>query len=372
MDAGDWFDERAADRACDFFARYLRHHKGRWAGQPFTLEPWQRDQIIRPLFGWRREDGTRRYRVCDVWVPRKNGKTQLAAGVALLLLLGDGERGAEGYAIASKEEQARIVFGAAQAMADNSAKLSKHVEVWKNKIYCPALDGIFRPLSGKPGGKHGLNPSFKIGDELHEWPDDRLDQYVRQGMAARAQPLEFHTSTAGTRTGYGWEVYQYDRKIVDKIIEDPDRLVVIYEAGADDDWQDPEVWAKANPNIGVSVNTGYLEAEAKKAAENPRHENDFKRYHLNIWTEQDVRWLQMDKWARCSAQPDDPDYWKRLPEEMRGRPCFGGIDLSATQDVTALVWVFPPAGADQRLVWVCRFFVPEDNVLERVRRDRVP
>lgn len=363
-----WYDERAAEAAVGFFSRYLRFTKGEWAGRPFILEPWEADDIIRPFFGWKRADGTRRYRRCIVWIPRKNGKTELAAGVAHLALMGDGELGGEVYAIAKDKDQASIVFGIAGMMAAYSTELSQHLELLKTAIYCPALNGSFKPLTGAAKGKHGLNPSGIIGDEVHEWPDGDLYTFVHQGTAARQQAIEFLISTAGTRTGYGWELWQYCERVRSGEIEDPEALIVIYAAAPTDDWTDPETWKKANPNYGISVKPEYLEAECRKAQSSPRLENDFKRYHLNLWTEQATRFLPMDLWGPVSNRWQNPAF----EDALVGRRCFGGMDLSTTRDLSAYCLWFPPEGPDGTWTKLTRAFVPEDNIEARVRQDRAP
>lgn len=364
-----WFDEKVADKAVAFFPKYLRLTQGEWAGRPFDMEPWQENQIIRPLFGWKRADGTRRYRRCYVWVPRKNGKTELAAGVALLILIGDAELGGAVYSIAADKDQAKLVFDKATAMVQWSSELSGQLETYKPSIFCPALNASFKPLSGTPEGKHGLNMSGLIGDEIHEWPDDRLYTFVHQSAASRRQPLEFLISTAGEKTGYGWEIWDYCQKVLDGTVQDDETLIVVFAADPQkDSWDDPKTWAKANPNLGVSVKPGYLEAECRKAKELPRLENDFKRYHLNIWTEQAVRWLPIEKWDLCAG--DIP--WQELAASLAGRRCWGGVDLSQTTDLTALLWAFEPEELGDPWAFLPRFFVPEARIPERVRRDRVP
>ncbi len=363
-----WYDEKAGDAAVAFFPRYLRFTKGEWAGRPFILEPWEADDIIRPFFGWKRKDGTRRYRRCIVWVPRKNGKTELAAGVSHLALIGDGEAGGEVYAIAKDRDQASIVFNIAGLMASWSPALAEHLELLKTAIYCPALSASFKPLTGNARGKHGLNPSGIIGDEVHEWPDGDLYTFVHQGTAARKQPIEFLISTAGTRQGYGWELWLYCQRVLAGEIEDPETLIVIYGATAEDDWTQPETWKKANPNYGISVKPEYLEAECRKAQQSPRLENDFKRYHLNIWTEQATRWLPMDKWGPVEDRWCAPDFEDRL----RGRRCFGGMDLSTTTDLSAYCLWFPPEEDGGQWIKLTRAFIPADSMERRSRQDRVP
>lgn len=362
-----WFDERAADKAVAFFEQHLRFTEGEWAGRPFRLEPWQADDIIRPLFGWKRADGTRRYRRAFVWVPRKNGKTELAAGIALLALLGDAEPGGQVFSIAKDKDQARLVFAKATAMVQRSPSLSPLLECLKPSIYCPSLNAAFKPLSGNAEGKHGLSMSGLIGDEIHEWPSGDLYTFVHQSSVARRQALEFLISTAGKQGGFGAQVWEECLRVREDPDVDPETLVVIYAAEAEDDWADPETWAKANPNLGVSVKREYLEAECRRAQESPRLENDFRRYHLNQWTAQDVRWLPLDRWDRCAGEVA----WRDLPERMAGREAWGGLDIASTSDLTALKWVFPPLEQGEPWRVVSRFFCPEASIEVRSRRDRV-
>lgn len=289
-----WFDERAADKAVEFFPKHLCFTKGEWSGRPFELEPWQANDIVRPIFGWKNPDGTRRYRRCYVWVPRKNGKTELAAGIALLVLLGDGELGGEVYAIASNEKQAGLVFNQAATMVSKSETLAEDLSCLKTAIYCPQLNASFQPLSGKAGGKHGYSASGLIGDEIHEWVSGDLYQFIHDSEDARRQPLEFLISTAGKKGTYGEEVWDECQKILDGTIEDPETLVIVYAADPDDDWQSEEIWHKANPNLGVSKKLETMRTNARRARQLPRLENHFKNYHLNMWTEQEVRWLPID------------------------------------------------------------------------------
>jgi phage terminase large subunit-like protein len=372
-----WFDERAADLAVAFFPEKLCFTTGEWAGRPFVLEDWEANDIIRPAFGWKRADGTRRYRRVFVWIPRKNGKTELAAGIALLVLVGDAEEGGEVYAIASEKDQARIVFDKATAMVGKSSSLSEHLECLKPSIYCPALNASFKPLSGKPEGKHGFNMSGLVGDEIHEWKSGDLYTFIHDSSATRRQPFEFMISTAGKKGGYGEEVWEECVKIRDGVIDDPETLVVIYAAAPDDDWTDPKVWAKANPNLGKSVKLERVETDCKRARQLPRLENDFKRYRLNMWTEQTVRWLPIDAiddegnkfgWDHCIG----PRPWQELEEVVRGKTCFGGLDLSSTTDLSALIWWFPiQPGLDVPVV-LARFFKPQLLIKTHATRDKLP
>ncbi|MBY3257074.1 terminase large subunit [Rhizobium laguerreae] len=372
-----WFDEAASVRAVAFFPEHLCFTKGEWAGKPFHLEDWQANDIVRPIFGWKRPDGTRRYRRVYVWVPRKNGKTELAAGIALLILLGDGELGGEVYSIASHEGQARLVFGQAATMVGKSLTLSNDLVSLKSSIYCPALNASFKPLSGKAEGKHGFSASGLIGDEIHEWTSGDLYQFVHDSEDARRQPLEFLISTAGKKGTYGEEVWDECQKILDGTYEDPETLVVVYAADPDDDWQSEKTWRKANPNLGVSKKLDTMRTNARRARQLPRLENHFKNYHLNIWTEQAVRWLPIDAtdddgnkfgWDHCKG----PIHWSDLAERLDGKRCFGGLDLSSTNDLSAIVWWFPAQRGLEIPVVVPRFFKPAATIKEHAKRDRLP
>lgn len=374
-----WFDEDAAGKAAAFFPRHLRLTTGEWANRPFILEPWQEFDVIRPLFGWKRPDGTRRYRRCYVWIPRKNGKTELAAGIALLILLGDAEDGGEVYCIATEKDQAKIVFDKATSMVVKSPSLSNQVECYKPSLYCPALNASIKWLSGKPEGKHGFNSSGLIGDEIHEWRSGDLYTFLHDSSAARRQPLEFLISTAGKKGGYGEEVWDECIKIRDGVIDDDETLVVIYAADSVDDWTDPKVWAKANPNLGKTVPLDRVEMDCKRARQLPRKENEFKQFRLNLWTEQTIRWLPIDGvddegkrfgWDHCIGPIswNDPEFEKRL----FGKTCFGGLDLSSTTDLSALDWWFPVQDGLEVPVVVCRFYKPADLIKAHAKRDKLP
>jgi phage terminase large subunit-like protein len=311
-------------------------------------------------------------------------KRQDRAGVSLLALLGDGEMGGQGYSIATDKNQASIVFDKATAMVGYSEPLKRHLTCFKPSIYCAELNASFKALSGASQGKHGLSPSVIIGDEAHEWENGDLYTFVHQGTGARRQPLEFLISTAGKKSGFGWELWNECQSIVTGESEDEETLVVIYAADPDDDWTIEETWRKANPNLGISPKLEYLRAECQKARELPRLENDFKRYHLNLWTEQAVRWLPLDAWDTCGLE--DPrgavqrdaqrrivnDRWKSFADRLATRRCFGGLDLSSSRDLTAWMLVFPPEEEGGRWIWLPRIFMPEANIEERVRRDKAP
>lgn len=368
------FEREQAVAAVMFFPRNLRLTKGEWAGRPFVLQRWQAYETIIPVFGWKCADGTRRFRRVHKWVPRKNGKTELIGGLGIMHLVGDGEHGGEIYSVATKEDQARICFDVGRAMIHRApSSLRQHLRVFAGSIWCEPYSAVWKPLSGIPKGSHGKGPSALLGDEVHEWPDDRLWKFLEQGMGARQQPISWTISTAGTQDGFGWELWNTCLDLKKGVIEDPRTLVAIYAADPDDDWHDPAVWAKANPNLGVSVKMSYLEDEYQRALRLARHENDFKRYHLNLWVGQAERWLKIEDWDRGGTwRTGEPKLWLDRWEEFAGRPCFVGVDLASTQDTNAVVAVFPPGGQRTRWDVLCRFYLPSDDLAERVRHMRVP
>ncbi|MDP1650400.1 MAG: terminase large subunit [Rubrivivax sp.] len=355
-----WFDDEAAERAVRFFELCLTHTKGEWAGQPLKLSAWQADRIIRPLFGWKRADGTRRYRTAYIQIPRKAGKSTLAAGIALYLLMADGEPGAEVYSAAADREQAAIVFEMAKAMADASGTLQKRVQAFKRSLVVQSTASSYKVLSSEAYTKHGLSAHGIVVDEVHALPDRELWDVLTTSTGARRQPLTVAITTAGfDRHSLCYELYDYGCKVRDGIVIDDAFLPVIYEAGADDDWKDPATWHKAHPGLGVSVKLNYMEAECTKAQQLPGYENTFKRLLLNIWTEQDTRWMPMIEWDAC-AEP---------APEIAGLPCYAGLDLSTTTDITALVLAFPVGSKVHLLPF---FWVPKEGIHKRARRDRVP
>jgi phage terminase large subunit-like protein len=357
---GYWFDGAAADRACAFFERVLTHTKGEWAGQPLKLADWQAERIVRPLFGWKRADGTRRYRQAFIMIPRKSGKSTLAAGIALYLLLADGEPGAEVYSAAADRDQAAIVFEMAKQMADASPHIRKRVQTFKRALVVPGTASSYKVLSSEAYTKHGLSAHGIVVDEVHALPDRELWDVLTTSTGARRQPLTVAITTAGyDRGSLCFELYEFACKVRDGIVDAPSFLPVIYEAAATDDWKSPATWRKAHPNLSVSVKEEYFAAECERAQQLPAYENTFRRLLLNQWTEQDTRWLPMDQWDACAGE---------LPD-LAGRACYAGLDLSTTTDISALVLAFP-IGAKLHLLPF--FWVPGDNIATRARRDRVP
>ncbi|CAO4162658.1 Terminase large subunit [Methylorubrum populi] len=366
---GAWYDDGLAEAVVAAWPTWFRHTEGRWAGKPFNLIPWQA-AIVRLLVGWKTADGFRLFRRLFLWIARKNGKTEFMAALALLFWICDREMGGQAYAMARNEKQAKLVFDKAKLMVRLSTAFADRVQPFKKSLYLPELWARFEVLSGKAEGKHGLSASVIVVDEMHELPDEVLYTTLHQSIAARDQPIELAGSTAGFRgRGYGWTLWEECQSIANGTLDDPTTLVAIFAADPEDDWTDETVWPKANPNLGISPKIEYLRAECAKARDNPRLENDFRRYHLNQWTEQVVRWLSLTRWDACAP---DPQAWKSFAEKLRGRRCFGGLDLSSTTDLAALLWAFPPEEEGERWMLVARLWCPAESIALRARRDRVP
>ena len=360
---GLWFDDEAADRVVEFFTM-LRHHKGEWGGRPFELADWQRDDILRPLFGWKRTDGTRRFRYAYIEVPRKNGKSTLAAGLGLYLTVADGEHGAEVYSAATKKDQARIVWGDAVEMVKGSPELNQFCVTFRNNINVVRTASRFEPLSADYNTLDGLNPHGVIMDELHAHRDRKVWDVMTTAMGARRQPLTVSITTAGVYRpeSIGWEQHQHAVQVLEGTIEDDGFFAYIAAAEPDDDWTDPRTWVKANPNLGVSLKMDYMAEQCERATRTPSFVNTFLRLHLNIWTSQVTRWLDMDDWNACGSESE--------PADLMGLACFGGLDLASTVDIAAFGLVFPDV--DGWYDVLMRFWVPEERIVERSNRDRVP
>lgn len=358
---GYWFDTDRAQLMLDFFPEVLQFVEGDVAGQPFKLEPWCQ-AIVANLFGWKRV-GTdrRRYLEALVFVGKKNIKTTLGAGLVLAVLFCDGEARAQCYSAAAEREQAALAFEIAKLMVAADEDLSTRCKTYQKSIVVPEDGSFYKALSSEAYSKHGVNAHFVLSDELHAQPNRELIDVLKTSMASRSQPLIVHITTSDfERPGSICnETHDYASRVRDGIVKDPNFLPVIYEATIDDDWTKVRTWEKANPNIRKSVSIDYLRRQCKRAQDSPAYENTFKRLHLNIRTEQDVRWISMDKWRECVGDVD--------LEELAGMVCYGGLDLASTSDITALVLLFP---IGERRVLLPFFWVPGEAARERDRRDR--
>lgn len=360
------YDKDAADYAV-MFIESLCHTKGTWAGKPFELIDWQ-EQIIRDLFGVLKPNGYRQFNTAYIEIPKKQGKSELAAAVALLLLCGDGEERAEVYGCAADRNQAKIVFDVAVDMVRFCPALSKRVKILESqkKITYLPTNSSYQVLSADVANKHGFNTHGVIFDELHTQPNRKLFDVMLQGSGdARMQPLYFLITTAGNDTNsICYEVHQKAIDIAEGRKVDPTFYSVIYGAAEDEDWTDPKVWKKANPSLGITVGIDKVKAACESAQQNPSEENAFRQLRLNQWVKQSVRWMPMDKWDACAFPVSEDD--------LEGRICYGGLDLSSTTDITAFVLVFPPLDEEDKYYILPYFWIPEETLDLRVRRDHVP
>ena len=327
-----YFDEEAADRAVNFIEKFCTHVKGELAGKAFILEKWQKDDIVRPLFGWKDKDtGLRKYRTCYVEIPRKNGKSNLAAALALYLMFADGEPGAEIISAAGDRGQANIVYHIAQEMIKNNKHLRSKAKVLRNTIEYKS--SWYKSISAEAYTKHGLNCHGIIFDELHTQPNRELWDVLTTSVGARRQPLIISLTTAGhDRASICYEMHEYSEGVINGSIEDDSFLPVLYKAEPDDDWTDPETWKKANPGYGSICNEAYFMDAVKKAKSNPSMINSFLRLHLNIWTSAETAWIPDDIYMKGD---------KLIPfDRLPSLPAYGGLDLASTQDLTAFALIF--------------------------------
>lgn len=378
---GAYFDAKVADSKVEFIEKSCRHMEGELAGQHIKLERWERE-IVRGVFGWLREsDGLRLFREVYIEIPKKNGKSTFGSCLALCILYTDGEPGAQISSAAAETEQAGIIFNLAKFMVEEESELKEVSETFRRSIIYK--NSRYVVLSADAETKEGKNSHAVLFDELHVQPNRNLYDSLKTGMAARRQPLMIMFTTAGfDRNSICWEKHQRALASMDFPDSDPSFLGVIFAADPEDDWTSQKIWRKANPNLGVSVKLDFLAAECAEAQRVPAYENTFKRLHLNLWTEQETRWMPVALWDKCGEQA------RASIADFKGRRCFGGLDLSSTDDMTSLALVFPPEkpfifdltnlkAEDLRefrdaFDVLMFYWIPEENLEKRVKRDHVP
>lgn len=359
---GYYFDEQQAERVLRFFS-FLHHSKGEFAGRPFVLSPWEQF-IVYSLYGWRRKkDGLRRFKTAYLEVARKNGKSTFAAGNGLYLLDGDGEPGAEIYVVATKRDQAKIVFSEAQRMVRSSPELKQFITVNSSNMFVLDRASKFEPLGSDKDTLDGLNVHGAIIDELHAHKSRDVYDLIDTATGARRQPLLFSITTAGVnQNGICREKHNHTEKILQGVIPDDEFFGMVFTLDDGDDWQDELNWVKPNPNLGVSVKIDDLRKKARYAMSSPAALNPFLRLHMNVWTSAESVWISPDKWNATAGEVDAAG--------LAGCECYGGLDLSTTTDISAMTLTFPqPDGSYKNLY---EFWVPKDRIEDRVRRDRVP
>lgn len=360
------YDKDKADHAVNFIQQ-LRHTKGVWAGKHFELIAWQ-EELIRNVFGVIKADGYRQFQTAFVETSKKSGKSAIAAAIALYTLCADMEAGAEVYSCASDRKQAGIVFEVAKDMVNQCPPLKKRVKILdstKRIIYHP-LNSVYQVLSSEVASKFGYNVHSCIFDELLAQPNRKLYDVMTKGAGiARKQPLNFVITTAGSdRLSICYEVHQKAMDILEGRKIDPSFYPVVFCTPDDADWTDPKVWRRSNPSLGITFTEESLQLACDSAKQNPAEEMFFRQFFLCQWTQSSIRWLPMDKWDKCAFPVD--------LETLVGRECYGGLDLSSTTDITAFVLVFPPLDEADKYIILPFFWMPEENIALRVRRDHVP
>jgi phage terminase large subunit-like protein len=359
------FDGVAADKAVLFFSN-LYHVTGKWAGKPFIPATWQKE-IIEDIFGWkRRSDMKRRFRMVDLFMARKNGKSELASGFGLLGLAGDKEPRAEVYSVAGDRGQASIIFNTARDMALNSEFLANRLRCYNHHIFNPTYNSTYKVLSADANNKFGFNPHFTLVDELFVQPNSRLYDALTTGDGTRDQPLHINISTAGfdplTLCG---DVWRHAVDVLNGVIEDDELYPVIYSVPDDADWTDETVWKLANPALGDFLSIDPMRTLFQRAKDSIEKQNTFKRFRLNMWTQQETHWMDLDKWDVCKTSNVEA-----LRSDLKGRECYGGLDLASRLDLVALALDFP-IGKD-KYKSLMFYWCPEKSIETRSRKDRVP
>ena len=359
-----------ADHAV-LFVNHLKHTTGKWYGKNFELMDWQ-ERIIRDVFGIvNKETECRQFRRVYIEIPKKNGKSELAAAIALLLVVTDVERGGQIYGCATDREQAKIVMRVVLQMLEQFPDLKKHFDykVQDGMLVFRPLNTFYKIQSAESYNKDGINVSGIVFDELHAQRNRDFWDVMTGGVGvAREQPLLFIITTAGyDRNSICWEMHEKAKAVLNGDIVDPTFYPVIYGADEDDDWMSEEVWRKANPSYGITILEDGFRTEFEDARLNPANENRFRRLHLNQWVSQSTRWMPMHKWDKCNFNVD--------LEFLKGRACYGGLDLSSTGDMTAFVLVFPPDDIndeDDKFSVLPFYWIPEDTVRNKSLQDHTP
>jgi len=349
------------------FFELCHHYKGPLAGKPFKLEKWQIDDVILPLFSWIRDDGTRRFREAWIEWARKSGKSAFAGVIGLYLTIADMEPGAEVYTLATKKEQAKLVWDDADTFVAESPYLNQFVQRFRTSLYVPRTRSVMRYLGRNSKTTDGLNVHGYIADEVHEWRDRALWDKMDTAKGARSQPLGVAITTAGVYRpeAIGWIQHERAVAVLEGILDDDELFVSIAAAEPTDDFSLPSTWAKANPNMDVTISSEYLAAQYQKAVTQPGFYNTFARLHLNIWVQSVERIIDLDIWDQGPKVAKESD--------LLGQRAYGGLDIATISDLASFELVFPdPAGSSHPYDVISTFWCPEDTIAERTERDRVP
>jgi len=364
------FSQSKADHAIEFIETLCSHVKGRWAKKPFRLMDWQIKDVIVPAFGTLKENGKRQYRIVYIEVPKKCGKSELASCFALYGLCGDGEHGAEVYSAAGDRDQASLVYFPAAEMVRTHPTLRKRLTVIdsRKRIVDHQTASFYQVLSSETYTKHGLNPSMIIFDELHAQPTRELWDVLTVGTdIAREQQMIVVITTAGIRDpeSIGWKIHKYAKDVKDGIIKDETFLPVIYAAEDEEDWENEQIWIGANPSLGHIFDIENLRHHYQEVKNRPDEVNNFLRFRLNIWTSGLIEAFPMKAWQACTGLPI-------VEKRLKGRKCYGGLDLASVSDITSFSLVFPPDDINQKYTILVWNWLPEDVIHERTMKDSVP
>lgn len=360
IDRGLYFNDKAASKVLRWF-EFLRHSKGsQYTGKVFELSPWQAF-IIWNLFGWMRSDGTRRFRKAYISVAKKNGKTTFAAGIALYMMKADGESRAEIYSAATKYAQARICFDECKSMVRVSPGLSGIFTCYQHSVFDEMTGSYFQPLASDSEKQDGLSPHFALIDEYHAHKNDELINNIQSAMGARMQPLLMMITTAGfEKYSACYDEEQTCKKILQGILDQDDKFAMIFSMDPGDDWENTELWRKANPNLDISVSSSFLMDEYKNALNNSRKIVNFQTKNLNMWVDSSISWIKHKDWKACNFGIDI--------KKLEGKSCFGGLDLAAHEDFNCLALLFENEKTGI-LDLILYSWIPEEKMKEK--RDRV-
>ena len=358
LDEGRYFDKKAAMRAIHFIEK-LKHTKGEWAGQRFRLEPWQQF-VLWNIFGWKNADGTRRFRYAYIEIARKNGKTALSAGIGLYMLFADGESRPEVYSAATVKDQAKICFSDAVEIV-KATDLKSYLTPYRNSIVYELKGGTMKPLSSDYGTHDGLNPSCGIIDEFHAHKDSGMFDVIKSAFGARRQPLMFVITTAGfNKSGACYAYRENVIKVLRGVNEDDSLFCIIYTLDDKSEWDDPKMWIKANPNLGVSLSADYLADQVKDAKNRPEAVRNVMTKNVDLWVDAERTWILDDAWQKCIGTT--------APADLKGCACWGGLDLSNVSDITAYVLLFHE---NDRFQLLPHFWIPEEKMLEKIRKENI-
>ena len=359
-----YYDEKAGERVVKFVEQFCSHVKGPLRGEALILLGFWKE-ILHESFGIKKKsDGFRKNQFIYIEIPKKNAKSLIVSAVGLYLLCADGEKGGEIFAAAGDKEQARQVFDACKDMVEFSPFLSDRLTVLKDSIYHKKSGSVLKVTSAEANTKHGPNLNGILFDELHVQPNSELYDTLTKGIAARDQPMIWLITTAGVKNTFAYERHQYAKSLKENKFDDPRWMVRIWGADPECDIRDPKVWQEVNPAFDQTVKRSYFEGEIIEINNSPSRANAFKQLHLNIWTGSTVSWLSAALWDACNKSEIDV-------EKLKGQMCYGGLDLASTRDLNAFSLIFPPNEIYDFVTWLVWFWVPEDTVAERDKKENV-